>query len=126
DPIENVGTYRDKRVFLRTGAGPWFDFFDGLEDHPDIWSTLQAKLEQIGADIIENAVHPNLGRFSGAPGEGGVIHDVEIAHGPAPGTDAGRLHRGLIPDAGSGLWCRASVTGRRLAGPPGGALLSGV
>src|SRR5699024_3284677 len=62
NPIDNVGTYRDKRVFLRTGDGPWFDFFDGLEDHPDIWSTLQAKLEQIGADIIENAVHPHLAR----------------------------------------------------------------
>lgn len=81
NPIDNVGTYRDKRVFLRTGDGPWFDFFDGLEDNPDIWSKLQAKLEQIGADIIENAVHPNLERFAGALGGAGIDHDFEVIHG---------------------------------------------
>ena len=77
-------------MFLRTGDGPWFDFFDGLEDHPDIWSTLQAKLEQIGADIIENAVHPNLERFSGALGEAGIDHDFDIAHGATHNWDLWR------------------------------------
>ena len=81
NPLDNVGTYRDKRIFLRTGDGPWFDFFDGLEDNPDIWSTLQAKLEQIGADIIENAVHPNLGRFAGALSNAGIDHDFEVVPG---------------------------------------------
>lgn len=81
NPLDNVGTYRDKRIFLRTGDGPWFDFFDGLDDNPDIWSTLQAKLERIGADIIENAVHPNLGRFAGALSDAGIDHDFEVIRG---------------------------------------------
>src|SRR5690625_584696 len=130
NPIDNVGTYRDKRVFLRTGDGPWFDFFDGLEDHPDIWSTLQAKLEQIGADIIENAVHPNLERFAGALGEAGIDHDFDIAHGATPNWDlwrdnlaedlpgmmaalnARRLPRGLMPGACDGTPAGRAARGR--------------
>lgn len=81
NPIDNIERYRDKRVFLRTGDGPWLDFFEGLEEQPDLASKLGAKLDQIGADIIENAVHPNLERFAGALADAGIAHDYALIPG---------------------------------------------
>jgi S-formylglutathione hydrolase FrmB len=81
NPMDNIETYRGKRVFLRTGDGPWLDFFEGLEQQPDLQSKLGAKLDQIGADIIENVVHPNLERFAGALGDAGIEHDYALVPG---------------------------------------------
>ena len=79
--MDNIETYRGKRVFLRTGDGPWSDFFDDLGQQPDLLKEFERKLGEIGADIVENVVHPTLERFSGALGEAGIENDYALVPG---------------------------------------------
>ena len=81
NPMDNIETYRGKRVFLRTGDGPWSDFFDDLGQQPDLLKEFERKLGEIGADIVENVVHPTLERFSGALGEAGIENDYAVVPG---------------------------------------------
>ncbi|PMC76932.1 alpha/beta hydrolase family protein [Brachybacterium sp. UMB0905] len=81
NPIDNIDKYKGKRVFLRTGDGPWGDFFDGLFDNPDLLATFKEKLGEVGADFIENIVHPNQERFAGELAAAGIDHDFQVVRG---------------------------------------------
>lgn len=81
NPIENIDKYKGKRVFLRTGDGPWDDFFDGLADNRSLAEKVEAKFGEIGADIIENVVHPNQERFSRELDRAGIDHDFGLVRG---------------------------------------------
>lgn len=81
NPMDNVETYRGKRVFLRTGDGPWSDFFDDLGQQPDLLRAVERKLGEVGADLIENVVHPTLERFSDALDSAGIEHDYALIPG---------------------------------------------
>ncbi|MGP9538411.1 alpha/beta hydrolase [Brachybacterium sp. AOP43-C2-M15] len=80
-PLDNIDAYQGKRVFLRTGDGPWDDFLVGLENNPDIWDLLVSKFGEAFADIVERTVHPNLERFSLALGEAGIENDFRVIRG---------------------------------------------
>ncbi|GAA1490881.1 alpha/beta hydrolase [Brachybacterium sacelli] len=81
NPIENLERYRDKRVFLRTGDGPWNDFFDGLHGDQDLLIAFQDKLGEMFGDGVENVVHPNLQSFSDALDDAAIDHDFELIAG---------------------------------------------
>ncbi len=81
NPMDNIETYRGKRVFLRTGDGPWDDLFDGLHARGDLLRQFEAKLGEIGADLIENVVHPNQRRFADALAAAGIDRDFALIEG---------------------------------------------
>ena len=81
NPMDNIETYRGKRVFLRTGDGAWDDFFDDLRADRELLGQFEAKVGTIGENVIENAVHPNQQRFSDALGAAGIDHDFAVIRG---------------------------------------------
>jgi len=81
NPIDNIDRYQDKRVFLRTGDGPWDDLVDGLYGSPDLLGAFEDKLGETLGDGIENVVHPNLQSFSSALDDAGIQHDYQLIEG---------------------------------------------
>lgn len=81
NPIENIDRYKGKRVFLRTGDGPWNDFFDDLHGNPDLLGAFQGKLGEMFGDGLENVVHPNQQSFSNALNDAGIDHDFQLIEG---------------------------------------------
>jgi S-formylglutathione hydrolase FrmB len=81
NPIDNLERFRGKRVFLRTGDGPWDDFLTGLDANPDVLALAGQKLGEGFANIVEQTVHQNLVRFSGALDDAGIDNDFQLIEG---------------------------------------------
>ena len=80
NPMENIETYRDKRVFLRTGNGPLLDLlgFDGMDD---LVGEYQSRLAEFGMDVQENVVMHTQESFSNALSDAGIEHDFRVDDG---------------------------------------------
>lgn len=78
NPMNNIETYRGKRVFLRTGDG------SGLSDlirNRDVLAAAQRKMDTLVLDIQETAVHHTQERFASALGAAGIEHDYKLLPG---------------------------------------------
>ena len=80
NPMENIETYRDKRVFLRTGNAPLLDLlgFDGMDD---LVGEYQSRLAEFGMDVQENVVMHTQESFSNALSDAGIEHDFRVDDG---------------------------------------------
>lgn len=92
NPMDNIEKYRGKRVFLRTGDGPWGDVVNLFDRALD----LRFKLEDLAlphlepfpgdpqtvfSDVVESAVYSTQERFSHALSDAGIDNDFKIARG---------------------------------------------
>lgn len=78
NPIENIDRYRGKRIFLRSGTGPWLE---QLRPSPRILDEIQKELGESFGDIVEQDVHSNLNRFSRTLKAANIDHDYQVIDG---------------------------------------------
>lgn len=92
NPMDNIEKYRGKRVFLRTGDGPWGDVVNLFDRFVDVKRQVRDAslpfLEGIPGDVgeafsgaIESAVYSTQERFSHALSDAGIDNDFAIARG---------------------------------------------
>lgn len=78
NPMENIETYRGKRLFLRTGDGGGLGEF---YRHPDILQGITLQLDRFGMDVQEVGVRETNDSFHHALSDAGIDHDYRVLPG---------------------------------------------